>query len=166
MDLLTTRLRLRLVTPDDAEEMAVVLADESLYAWTGGEPPTAAALRSQYAIWAVSGAQPVPGRRFDRTWVLRQLAGGEAVGFAQVSVTADRSVAVLAWVVGVRWQGRGLAREAAERLARLARDEGVVVLRASIAAGHLGSERIAAGLGMAVTDRLAGEERVWEAATP
>jgi len=160
--LVTARLRLHPVGPEDAAEMAGVLADESLYAWTGGAPPTPASLRSQYAIWAVAGAAAVGGRRFDRTWVLRASESGEAVGFAQVSVSSDRSAAELAWVVGRAWQGRGYAREAATRLAQLAHDEGVPVLRANIAAGHLASERVAAAIGMTVTDRLVDGERVWE----
>ncbi len=142
--------------------MAKVVADPVLYAWTGGEPPSAAALRSQYAVWAVAGGQPVPGRRFDRTWVLRLLDGGAAVGFAQLSVAPDRSAAVLAWVVGRAWQRRGFAREATARLAELARAEGVAVLRANIAAGHLASEAVASALGLEPTDRLADGERVWE----
>jgi RimJ/RimL family protein N-acetyltransferase len=161
-DLLTERLRMSPVTPADADEMAAVLADPSLYAWTGGTAPTPEALRSQYAVWAAAGATPVSGRRHDRTWVLRLGDGCDAVGFAQASVTADRATAVLAWVVGVRWQGRGLAREAAVRLVRLVREEGVTLLRAHIAPGHLASERVAAALGMAPTDRAVDGERVWE----
>ena len=45
----TSRLRLVPLRVEDAEEMAAVLAAPSLYAFTGGEPPSAELLRDRYA---------------------------------------------------------------------------------------------------------------------
>jgi hypothetical protein len=44
------RLRLVPLRVDDADEMAAVLAAPSLFAFTGGEPPSADELRDRYAV--------------------------------------------------------------------------------------------------------------------
>ncbi len=92
----------------DATEMAVVLADPELYRVTGGRPPTEDELRRQYE-------RQVVGRSADGTeewlnWVVR--VDGAAAGYVQATVH-DGSRAVVAWVIGTDWQGRGLATEAA-----------------------------------------------------
>ena len=45
-----TDLGLRPLRVDDAAEMAEVLADPSLYEFTGGEPPSVADLERRYAV--------------------------------------------------------------------------------------------------------------------
>lgn len=163
-DLSTKRLRLQGVGPEDAEEMAAALCDPALYRWIGGAPPTVAALRSQYKVWALAGS--APGVPVWRTWLLRLHDTGEAVGFVQATVPTGGREALLAWVVGTPWQHRGLAREAVAAVATLVRAEGAARLRATIAEGNVGSERVAAALGLELTGRLVDGERVWESADP
>ena len=45
---MTERIGLRPLSPDDAPEMAKVLADPALYQYTGGTPPTVEGLTGQY----------------------------------------------------------------------------------------------------------------------
>lgn len=47
---MTESIRLRPLRIDDAEAMSAVLADPSLYEFTGGEPPSPDALARQYAV--------------------------------------------------------------------------------------------------------------------
>ena len=113
--LTSERLALTPLVPDDAAEMAEVLADESLYEFTGGAPVDASQLRARYErMTAGSG-------REDETWlnwVVRRRSDGRPVGTVQATVI-DREgarTAWIAWVVGVPWQARGFATEAARAL--------------------------------------------------
>jgi RimJ/RimL family protein N-acetyltransferase len=102
-----------------------------------------------------------------QTWVnliARERAGGAAVGYVQATIKPE--VTDIAWVIGAAWQRRGDAREAAGGLVGyLAESAGVRRLRALIRDGHVGSERVAVGLGMRVTGEVVEGERVW-LATP
>lgn len=158
----TPRLRLDPVSRADAEEMAEVLADPAIYRFTGGDPPTVAQLRSRFAIWAEGG----PAHEVWNTWIVR--SEGTAVGFVQASLRDGRDgvrEGLLAWVLGPAWEGQGYATEAAAEVARWSAKRGVARLTAHIAAGHVASERVAARLGLTLTDRLVEGERVWSAAT-
>ncbi|UIX33905.1 GNAT family N-acetyltransferase [Streptomyces sp. GQFP] len=85
---------------------------------------------------------PSPSRT-PRRWRLR--ADGCLTGTVQVTVTEDRGVAEIAWVVGTPWQGRGLASEAARELVTwLGRRSPTV--RTVVAHIHPGHHASAAGL--------------------
>lgn len=151
----TARLGLTPLTVSDADEMAGVLADGSLYEYTGGTPPTVADLRGRYA------AQVAGSGRADEAWlnwIIR--AAGEPVGYVQATVEVAAAQAWVAWVVGTPWQGRGYAAEAAAALVTWLRGRGLTVA-AAVAPGHRASERVAAAAGLAVTDELLDGERVW-----
>jgi RimJ/RimL family protein N-acetyltransferase len=75
----TPRLTLEPLRPTHAEEMAPLLADERLYTFTGGRPPTLDELRARYARQA-AGRSPdgverwcnwiaAPPRGRGRRWV-------------------------------------------------------------------------------------------------
>jgi RimJ/RimL family protein N-acetyltransferase len=154
----TERLRLVPQTPADADEMASVLADPALYAFTGGEPPTADALRARYERQA-AGASP-GGTEVWANWIVRRGEDGAAVGYVQATI--DAAGADLAWVVGTAWQDRGYAGEAAGALAAFLRGAGVAPLTAHIRPRHEAAERVAARLGLRRSGEVdADGEVVW-----
>lgn len=112
--LVGTRLRLEPLRVEDADEMVVVLADRSLYAFTGGEPPDVVTLRQRYGA-QVGGASPTGDERW-LNWIVRRRDEGDTIGYVQATLTAPGGTAPLgdvgdaadvAWVVGVPWQGHG-----------------------------------------------------------
>ncbi|AKH84946.1 GCN5 family acetyltransferase [Streptomyces sp. CNQ-509] len=152
----TARLDLLPLRVEHADEMAGVLSDPALYAFTGGSPPALGELRARYARLAAGapGGGTVWGN-----WVLRVRADGGLCGYVQVTIREE--VAEVAWVVGTPWQGRGYAGEAARGLvARLRR----LPLRAVVAhvhPGHRASAAVAASAGLVRTDLVQDDEAVW-----
>lgn len=156
----TDRLDLEPVTIAHADEMASVLASPELYAFTGGEPPSAERLRTRYAAQA-RGESP-DGSAGWLTWIVRDRGTGRAVGFAQATLTTvdEATVADLAWVVTPDAQGRGIASEAAAALVAWLRRRDVRAFVAWIHPDHAASAAVAARLGLAPTaDVLDGEVR-------
>jgi RimJ/RimL family protein N-acetyltransferase len=146
---------------EDAEELAPLLGDPALYAFTGGGPPGTTELRERFAR-QVGGASP-DGRDLWLNWVVRERASGRAVGMLQATVK-PRMIAEMAWVIGTEHQGYGFAREGALVLAGWLRAAGVLRLRAHIRAGHRASEAVASAIGLAPTGTLVDGEVRWEAA--
>ncbi|MGW4404933.1 GNAT family N-acetyltransferase [Nonomuraea sp. NPDC004702] len=153
----TPRLSLVPLQVEHAAEMAAVLADPRLHEFIGGVPATEQELRARYERLA---AGP-PGWR---NWVLRLRADGRLTGYVQATVEAG--TAEIAWVVGVPWQGRGLAAEAAGALVSWcdAQDIGTVV--AHIHPGHAASAAVAAHAGLHPTDLVHDGETRWERVRP
>lgn len=161
----TSRLTLEPLRVDHAEEMTTVLADSSLYTFTGGQRPTRDELRAQYERQA-TGRSP-DGLESWLTWIVRRRDEGQAMGFVQAAIAIDPPppapvTAVLAWVFGVRFQGQGYAREAAEELAAWLKSVGVQRLAAYINAEHAASMGVARALGMKRTNERVDGEVVWE----
>ena len=109
--IVTERLTLEPLVPVDADAMFAVLDDERMHEFTGGSPLTLEELRSRYDRLAV-------GQSADRSelwfnWIVRTTVDATPVGVMQATVAADGSSADVAWEVGVPWQGRGIAGEAA-----------------------------------------------------
>ncbi len=165
----TDRLRLDPLRVDDAVEMARVLADPSLYAFTGGEPPTVEALRRRYVGQVVG--RSADGRELWLNWIVRRRTEADAIGFAQATV-ADasgdrrRRSADVAWVIGVPWQGhRSAAEAAAAMIAWLMTPEpngaGVVVVTAHIHPDHAASAAVARRVGLEPTHEIEDGEVVW-----
>jgi RimJ/RimL family protein N-acetyltransferase len=69
---------------------------------------------------------------------------------------------VLAWVLGVRHQGMGYAREAGEALVAWLAGAGVDRLAAYIHPEHAASMGVARALGLQPTDDRVDNEVVWE----
>jgi RimJ/RimL family protein N-acetyltransferase len=141
-----------------AEEMALVLADPGLYGFIGGAPPTAEELADRYRRQVVG--RSVDGHEEWLNWIVRD-AGDCAVGYVQATVhEGDR--AVIAWVIGRPWQGRGYATKAARDLIDVLRSRGVRRVEAYIVPGHHASEMVAARTGLAATGQLDSEgEQLW-----
>ncbi len=157
----TARLRAEPVRVAHAEEMAAVLGDPSLYAVIGGAPPTAAQLASRYRRWERPWSHD--GREGWLNWVVVRDADDTAVGTVQATTTAAEAglAAEVAWVVGVPFQGRGYATEAAEAVVGWLVEHGARDVHAHIAPGHLSSEAVARRIGMRATGELRedGEQR-------
>lgn len=151
------------VGPEHAAEMARVLADPALYAVTGGSPPDEAALRERYA--RQRDGSPDPAEEW-HTWLVRDGADGPLTGFVQATVTGPGECAELAWVVGVPWQGRGLARRAAGVVVGEVRRRGIPVVVAHVRPGHGPSEAVARSLGLAPTDVVVDGETRWRLDLP
>lgn len=144
-----------------ADVMVGALSHPGLYEHTGGSPPTADELRSQYER-QVRGRSPDGGERWFN-WVVRELSTGETVGYVQATVHYAREdlVAEVAWVTGVPYQGRGLATSAAKIVKQWLCRQGVYAFTAHIHPGHLASAGVAAHLGLSPTGSLEGGEAVW-----
>ncbi len=161
----TDRLDLVPLRPDDADEMAGVLADPSLYAFIGGEPPTLDELRVRFPKWA--HGSPRSGEDW-HNWIIRLRADGAAIGHLQATVIDDSgagagsgSKADVAWLVGTAWQGRGYASEAARALVAWLESIGVAAITAHIERDHAGSGRVAAAAGLTATGEIEEGEVVW-----
>jgi len=155
----TGRLDLEPLRVGHAEEMAAVLADPMLYAFTGGEPPAVEVLRARYE--RQTAGSPDPAERWFN-WVLRLRAEGCPTGYVQATVTGPE--AEVAWVVGTPWQGRGLAVEAARALvAALLADPAVDTVVAHVHPEHHASAAVARAAGLSPTDGWQDGEVRWEA---
>ncbi|MDH3308658.1 MAG: GNAT family N-acetyltransferase [Acidimicrobiia bacterium] len=158
----TNRLVLTPLRVEDAGEMYAVLADPELYEYTGGEAPSLERLSEIYR--AQTSGSPTDGETW-HNWVLRDIETGTALGFVQATVTG--TTADVAWVVGVPWQRKGLAREAAIAMCAWLRGSGVVGLTAHIHPDHSASAAVAASAGLEETDALDPDgERVWRWPAP
>lgn len=161
----TLRLTLEPLRVEHAEEMTPLLADATLYAFTGGQPPTLAELRARYQR-QVSGRSP-DGAEAWLNWIVRRRDDGQAVGFVQAAISPDPPppapvTAVLAWVLGARHQGMGYAREAGEALIAWLASAGVHRLVAYIHPEHAASMGVARALGLRATGERVDNEVVWE----
>jgi RimJ/RimL family protein N-acetyltransferase len=148
----TARLRVEPLTAADADELHPLLDDPALHLFIGGAPLAPQALAARYRRLAVRRSPD--GTQVWANWVLRERAGGVAVGTLQATVPAGGpgdGAAEVAWVVGTRWQRRGLATEAARGLVARLLAEGFVVV-AHVHPDHLGSARVAASAGLSPTD--------------
>lgn len=157
----TPRLELTLLTVDDADEMAGVLADPRLHEFIGGRPDSPTELRERYRRW-VAG----PGDDHERwlNWIVRTRHDAAAVGTLQATLETapdGHRSADVAWVIGVAWQGRGLASEAAAALVAWLRDHGIDDIRASIHPDHGASAAVARRAGLEPTTQQHDGETVW-----
>jgi RimJ/RimL family protein N-acetyltransferase len=113
----TSRLDLLPLHLDHAEEMAAVLSDPALHTFIGGTPDTPQALRSRYRRMTAGSPDPAVSWL---NWVIRLRDESCLTGTVQatVSPSGHGPIAEIAWVVGTPWQGRWIATEAAQGLAR------------------------------------------------
>jgi RimJ/RimL family protein N-acetyltransferase len=150
------RIVLTPLRASDADEMASVLDDARLHAFTGGHPLALPALRERYAK-LVAGSP-------DKTtawlnWIMRVHETGVAIGTMQATVIA--SSASVAWIVGAAWQGQGFATESARCVVDWLTSQNVRTLRANIHPDHRASETVATRAGFVLTSAWEDGERVW-----
>lgn len=153
----TKRTVLSPLRVSDADEMVTVLADVALYEFTGGEPPTPDSPTDRYRH------QTAGSGKADEAWcnwIIRTDDDGRAVGFVQATVIGDS--AEVAWVVGVRDQGRGLATEAATGMCEWLTANDVRRIEAHVHPDHVASQVVAAHIGLVQTHELDDEgEEIW-----
>jgi RimJ/RimL family protein N-acetyltransferase len=142
--------------------MIDVLGDERLHEFIGGAPASLAELRERYVRMVAD-----PGRADEawRNWIVRTRVDDQPVGTVQATmVRAEHGgwTADVAWVIGVAWQGRGFASEAARALVGWLQDQGVLDVRANIHPDHAASGAVARAAGLHPTDRTVDGEVVWE----
>ncbi|NUT46391.1 MAG: GNAT family N-acetyltransferase [Saccharothrix sp.] len=141
--------------------MAAVLGDPALYAIIGGAPPTAAQLVTRYRRWERPASDD--GSQGWLNWVVRRTGDDVAVGTVQATTTSAATglAADVAWVIGVPFQGRGYATEAAAAVVRWLVERGVRDVHAHIAPEHPASEAVARRIGMRATGEFRddGEQR-------
>ena len=156
----TERLELSPLRVADADELVGVLGDPALHEFIGGRPDTLEELRRRYAAMVAGPGRP--GELW-RNWVVRRRADAAAVGTVQATLTrhAGGWRAEVAWVVGVPWQGRGYAVEAARALVGWLEAAGAGEIVAHIHPGHVASARVSAGAGLVATADEVDGERVW-----
>ncbi|WP_367128508.1 GNAT family N-acetyltransferase [Saccharothrix sp. HUAS TT1] len=163
----TERLRAEPVRVAHAEEMTSVLGDPALYAITGGAPPSVDELRARYRRWERPSSDD--GGEGWLNWVVLREEDDVAVGTVQATtaVGANGLTAEVAWVLGVPFQGRGYATEAAAAVVEWLVSRGAQDVCAHIASDHPASEAVARRIGMRATGefREDGEQR-WRARRP
>lgn len=159
----TARLRLEPIEPDDAEELVPVLADPALYRFIGGKPPTVDVLHARFERWAAGHS--ADGSEEWHNWLIRETATGQAVGTTQATIVEEGTAAWTAWLIGVPWQGRGFATEAATGLMVWLEMRGVEAIRADIHPDNVASEAVAGHLGLIPTDEIVDGERIWRKET-
>jgi RimJ/RimL family protein N-acetyltransferase len=157
--IVTERLRISPLVVDDADEMVSVFADDRMYEFTGGCPPSLDQLRDRYRRLIVGHS--ADGSEEWLNWVVRLSADDLAVGAMQATLAADHSSADVAWEVGVAWQGRGIASEAAAAVVEWLVGEGVPTITAYIHPDHHASGRVATRAGLSPTLDVVDGETMW-----
>ncbi|MBG0740701.1 GNAT family N-acetyltransferase [Paeniglutamicibacter antarcticus] len=158
----TRRLDLEPLTPGHAREMTTVLSGPSLYRFTGGEPPTEAALSLRYTAQS-AGHSPKRDQAW-LNWIVRHQETGAALGFVQatVSVQSGELVADVAWVIAVVQQGNGYAVEAAAGMLCWLGECGTARCQAHIHPGNVASCSVARKLDFAPTSLVHDGEVLWQ----
>jgi RimJ/RimL family protein N-acetyltransferase len=156
--IVTDRLTLTPLVPEDAEEMFDVLDDERMHEFTGGRPLTPAELRTRYERLAVGHSDD--GTELWFNWIVRLTETKTPVGVMQATVASGGPTADIAWEIGVPWQGQGMASEAANAVVQWLIAHGVRDLQALIHPDHGASARVAERAGLSRTsERVEGEVR-------
>ena len=158
--IVTSRLVLRPLQVADAEEMAVVLADPALHEFTGGEPATLDELRARYAVWVEGSGSP---DELWLNWIVRRSSDAIAVGTVQATIVRPEAdaMALVAWTIGVPWQGQGYAAEAGVGMVEWLIDRGIGTVVAHVHPDHRASSAVAARAGLRETADTSDGEVVW-----
>lgn len=155
----TKRLVLTPLSVEDADDMVSVLDDERLHEFTGGHPATLDKLRDRYRQLVTGSGDP---SQVWLNWIVRQQPDAIAVGTVQATIYTGADLrADVAWVIGVPWQGQGVATEAASALVGWLRSQGVDRIDANIHPGHHASAGVATRVGLAPTNEACDGETVW-----
>jgi RimJ/RimL family protein N-acetyltransferase len=155
----TPRLRLVPLVVDDAPEMVGVLGDEQMYAFTGGCPPSLDQLLDRYRRLTVG--RSADGSQLWLNWIVRLAADDRAVGAMQATVVPASTSADVAWEIGVPWQGRGIASEAAVAVVEWLVRQGIRTITAYVHPEHRASSRVAARAGLSATSEALDGETLW-----
>ena len=155
----TDRLDLLPLAEADAAGMVDVLGDPALYAFIGGQPPSERELQARFARMVLGHS--ADGTQLWHNWVVRLRATGAPIGTVQATVERASPLAEIAWVIGVPWQGQGLATEAAVGLVAWLERIGIAEILAHVHPRHAASGAVAARAGLEPTEAIDDGERVW-----
>jgi RimJ/RimL family protein N-acetyltransferase len=163
--IVTKRLTLEPLRAEDADEMVEVLVDERLYGFVGGPLTSRDEVRARYRQLAAGSGKP---EEVWLNWIARRRSDSRPVGTMRATLRSagDGWTAEIAWLIGVPWQDRGLASEAAVALVEWLRRHGIEDIRANIHPEHAASATVAARAGLEPTDDEVDGERIWRAASP
>ena len=164
--IISVRLLLEPLSVEHAAAKIEVLADPSLYEYTGGEIPSLTVLEKRYAAQAVGHSDD--GSQWWLNWIVTKRDVGRPVGFVQATVDDDGSnlVADIAWVISPDWQGQGIASEAAQAMVAWLRSHGVRRLAAHIHPDHQASMKVAQNQALHATSSKKDGETRWESQQP
>ncbi len=158
----TVRLRLEPLTAQHAPEMVDVLADASLYEYTGGEAPSLEQLERRYEAQSVGHSEDGSQGWFN--WIVKLKDGDAPIGFVQATVEqkGQELVAYIAWVVSPSHQALGLASEAATGMTSWLRSKGVTGFAAYVHPQNSASMGVARNQGLHPTPEMDDGEIRWE----
>ena len=157
------RLSLIPLREEHADSLFPILNDARLHTFIGGASLGLKELRDRYRSFQTR-ASPA-GDELWLNWIAQRLIDGTAVGYLQATVAGEH--AILAWVIGQRWQGNGYATEAAKAVIDwLFGYLRVAEVTAHIHPSHPASEGVAARGGLTVTDDIVEGDRVWRLRRP
>ncbi len=106
------RLTLEPQLASHAEEMFHVLSDPAIYEYENAPPASVEWLRERYTM--LESRQSADGCQQWLNWVIR-LPTSELAGYVQATVYSDGRAAI-AYELGSRYWGRGIAREAVQAM--------------------------------------------------
>jgi RimJ/RimL family protein N-acetyltransferase len=162
--IVTERLLLVPLRPEDADEMVDVLADPRLHQFIGGHPATLEELRARYATLTAGSPRL---EEVWRNWIVRRRADSRPVGTVQATLIHHHEgwTAQVAWIIGLPWQHQGYASEAARALVGWLDSRHVHDLVAHIHPDHLASAKVAMRAGFQPTHDQVDGEQVWHRQT-
>jgi RimJ/RimL family protein N-acetyltransferase len=101
---------------------------------------------------------------------VRQRVDAKAIGMLQAIFSGGGHAAEIAWVVGLPWQGQGIATEAARAVVLWLLGQGVQIITASIRPDHHASATVARRAGLTATDEYRDtelhREQLWRLQVP
>jgi RimJ/RimL family protein N-acetyltransferase len=156
----TSRLVLEPLRIEHAEPMALVLGDPRLHDFIGGAPASVPQLRSRYARMLAGPSDPAESWY---NWVIRLRENDQLTGTVQATITpdADGLRAEIAYVIGIAWQGRGIATEATIALVDWLTRQPIHAVIAHIHPDHRASAAVATASGLTPTAELHDGEIRW-----
>lgn len=158
----SVRLRLEPLSVEHALGMVEVLADASIYEYTGGEAPSLEQLQRRYAAQSVGHSED--GSKGWLNWIVKPNDSDAPIGFVQATIEQNGPdlVADIAWVISPPHQGRGLATEATTAMTNWLRSKGVSSFVAYVHPEHDASMGVARNQGLHPTPGVQDGEIRWE----
>jgi len=135
-----------------------ILADETLYQFTGGEPPQSVIAVEQWFAALESQLSPDGSERW-LTWLVQLVDSSTLIGYVQATVKSRTTD--IAWLIGGDWQGQGYASEAAADLMAWISNHQITEVAANIHPDNKASQRIAEKLGLHPTGMAIDGELIW-----
>ena len=154
----TPRLKLGPMMASHAKVMYPILSERQLIFFTGDEPPESESALEERYRYLESRKSPDESQLW-LNWIVTLKNSDTAVGYVQATVS--RTFAEIALVIGLSWQRKGYASEAASALVVWLKENKVDDIRCCIHPEHVASQRVASNCGLKKSDLLDDGEEVW-----